>query len=69
MRTHPLSLDGIVHGNGQPFRVDLRKVTQLSAKRYSPGKTAVAVVVPMLVVGLAVGITLGVVVATTAHED
>jgi len=63
------SLAGIIHGNGEPFRVDLRKVTQVTAKNYSPGKTAAAIVVPMLVVGLAVGISLGIVVATTARED
>jgi hypothetical protein len=61
-------LSGTFQGDGQPIRVDLRKVTEVTAKRYSPGKTAVAVLVPVLAAGVIVGVTFGVLVATIPRD-
>jgi hypothetical protein len=61
-------IDGILHGDGQPVRVDLRHVTKISARRYSPGKTALAVAVPTVTVFLAAMIPLLVAVANIPHD-
>jgi hypothetical protein len=61
-------LSGILHGDGQPLRVDLGKVTQVAVKRYSPGKTAITVLVPVITVAIVAGVGLGILFASIPDD-
>ncbi len=62
-------LSGLLHGSGQPFRVDLNQITRITAKRFSPGKTAlVSILVPLGLAGLGAGIAIIAVVATIPKD-
>ncbi len=60
---------GVLRGKGEPVRIDLRQVVSVEAKRYSRGGTAAAILVPTLAVGLAMGITMGLLVDFASHVD
>jgi hypothetical protein len=54
-------LSGVLHGDGTAIRVDLNQIGRVKATRFSPGKTAVVVVVPVVATGIFIGLVVGVI--------
>jgi len=59
------SLTGVVRPTHEPIAVDLRQVATIQARKFSPGKTALAIVIPAVVVTVALTVLVIVVAAAS----